>query len=102
MNSTTATSPKTTDVAKDHRTYKAFLDRLVELRYVNLYPVCWGTNPTIYQTQLRGTQATGMTCVHCDRLPGHEDHRFLHIGRVITGEGSTPIYRHITCPKGDH
>ena len=96
----TTTTPATTDVAKDHRTYKAFLDRLVALRYVNLYPVCWGTDPTIYRTQLRGTQATGLTCVHCDRLPGHEDHRFIPVGRVITGEASTQIFRHITCPTG--
>lgn len=81
-------------------TYKAFLDRLVALRHSSLYPVCWGTNPTIYRTQLRGTQATGMTCVYCDRLPGHDDHRFTQIGRVITGNSSTPIYRHITCPTG--
>lgn len=83
-------------------TYKAFLDRLVQLRYTNVYPVCWGTNPTIYRTQLRGTQATGLTCVHCDRLPGHNTDRFTPVGRVITGDSSTTLYRHITCPKGDH
>lgn len=93
----------TTDMAKKHRLFKAFCDYLTSLRYVAIYPVCWGEEATVYSQQLKGTQAHGYTCVHCDQLPGDTDATaFVPIGHVLDTEGCSSLFRHIECPKGDH
>ncbi|MQA78739.1 MAG: hypothetical protein GEV10_09730 [Streptosporangiales bacterium] len=97
----TTTTAHTMGTASRFRTYKAFLDTLAQLRYVRLYPVTWGTSPAVYRTQLRGTQARGFTCVHCDRLSGEDDHAFVPVGHVIDTPECGQLFRHIICPRGD-
>lgn len=85
--------------AGEHRSYKAFLDACARLRYVAIYPVCWGSDPAVYRTQLRGTQAAGYTCVHCDQLPGDTDTTgFIPVGYVVDDDGYTTLYQHQQCP----
>lgn len=92
---------KTTKPVERFSNEKAFLDACAQLRYVAIYPVQWGEDPAIYRTQLKGTQAQGFTCVHCDALPRDEE-AMVPIGRVLDTAGCAQIFAHTTCTKGDH